>query len=94
MPFRRRSFGFAQGDRVGCQSDGDPSASLRMTGLGAIPAAPTLIRPHLTCNPDRHHSVIPTAVEGSQPVGSGICDLLGITGLDAMRREILRLRSG
>jgi len=70
MPFRRRSFGFAQGDRVGCQSDGDPSASLRMTGLGAIPAAPTLIRPHLTCNPDRHHSVIPTAVEGSHPVGT------------------------
>ena len=86
-PVGRRSFGFAQDDRLGChpdctisviptaqslssrpqwrdliQSAGDPSASLRMTSSGAIPTAQSLSsRPH---NP-----VIPTAVEGSHPVG-------------------------
>ena len=35
-------------------ADGDPSASLRMTGFGG-------------CS---HPTVIPTAVEGSQPIGS------------------------
>ena len=78
----RRSFDCAQDDRLGCHPEsllcchpdrsggisrqwqrlrlqalcsGDPSTALRMTGLGATPS--------------RYYAVIPTAVEGSQPVG-------------------------
>ena len=78
----RRFFDCAQDDRLGCHLEsllcchpdrsggisrqwqrlrlqalcsGDPSAALRMTGLGATPSC--------------YYAVIPTAVEGSQPVG-------------------------
>ncbi len=47
-------FDTAQDDRLGCHHVGGPSTSLRMTGLGAIPTAPTLSsRPHPPCHPDR-----------------------------------------
>ena len=52
------------------QSAGDPSASLRMTSWGVIPTLNTLLsRPTIHCHPDPQYTVIPTAVEGSQPVG-------------------------
>ena len=53
------------------QSAGDPSASLRMTSWGVIPTLNTLLsRPTIHCHPDPQYPVIPTAVEGSQPVAT------------------------
>ena len=58
--------------------EGDPSASLRMTGYGVSLGPNNAVIPTAkVCHPDRQSlssrppkPVIPTAVEGSQPAGS------------------------
>jgi len=53
--------------RVLIQSAGDPSTSLRMTGFGQLPRPPSQSHTHF--HPGRTPIVIPTAAEGSHPVG-------------------------
>jgi len=61
QPVGKRSFGFAQDDKL----VGNPD-----TPYSAIPTCPTLSSRHaLLCHSDTPYPVIPTAVEGSQPVG-------------------------